>query len=351
VPFAISHLLMAVVTAVMAAVRGQSPLEIWNQWDTTWYLGIAAHGYHWGINGKSALAFFPLYPLLIHVGSLGGSPSLAFAMLAANLAGGGALMYLYLWTSADRGAEVARRTVWLFALFPTAVFTIAPYTESLFLLCAIGSMYHARRQQSLLAGLWMAGAIMTRSTGFILVPALILAVRPQRVRTWSALVMPTCAAAGGYLTYLAVLGFNPVHVLGSQRGWHRTLTFPWTGFTASLHWLIHHGSYLPWTSENLLQMGTVLFFLFLTVRAWKEIDASSAVYCLGFWLIVLCTPEWQDGFYAPFMSTDRFVLALFPIVAWGATKLVGRRYRMVLVASATSMVVAATVHLAGGWVG
>jgi Mg2+/citrate symporter len=66
---------------------------------------------------------------------------------------------------------------------------------------------------------------------------------------------------------------------------------------------------------------------------------------------VLCTPEWQDGFYAPFMSTDRFVLALFPIVAWGATKVAGRRYSVVLVASAASMVVAAAVHLAGGWVG
>ncbi len=342
---------MAVLTAFMAALRGQSPLQIWNQWDTTWYLGIAAHGYHWGINGKSALAFFPLYPLLLHLGSLGGSPSVAFAMLIANLAGGGALTYLYLWTSADRGAEVAGRTVWLFALFPTAVFTIAPYTESLFLLCAVGSIYHARRQQSLRAGLWMAAAIMTRSTGFILIPALLLAARPQRFRSWSALLVPTCAAAGGYLAYLLALGFNPVHILGSQRGWHRTLTYPWTGFTASLTWLIQHGSYLPFTSENLLQMGAALFFLFLTVRAWPEIDQPSKVYCAGFWLIVLCTPEWQDGFYAPFMSTDRFVLSLFPIVAWGATKLVGRRYRTVLVVSATSMVVAAAVHLAGGWVG
>jgi Gpi18-like mannosyltransferase len=137
-------------------------------------------------------------------------------MLVANLAGGGALTYLYLWTSADRGAEVAGRTVWLFALFPGSIYHRS-YTESLFLLCAVGSMYHARRRQSLRAGLWMAAAIMTRSTGFILIPALILAARPQRFRTWSALLVPTCAAAGGYLAYLVALGFNPVHILGSQR--------------------------------------------------------------------------------------------------------------------------------------
>ena len=43
----------------------QNPLLLmWIRWDALWYTGIASHGY-W----TQALAFFPLYPLLIAGGA------------------------------------------------------------------------------------------------------------------------------------------------------------------------------------------------------------------------------------------------------------------------------------------
>ena len=72
-PFACSRLLLIAVTGVVALVLRRSPLSLWQQYDAKWYLGIATHGYGWslygGLRGHSSLAFFPLYPLLVHVAS------------------------------------------------------------------------------------------------------------------------------------------------------------------------------------------------------------------------------------------------------------------------------------------
>ncbi|HEY8685536.1 MAG TPA: hypothetical protein VIO57_08020, partial [Chloroflexota bacterium] len=67
--------------------------------------------------------------------------------------------------------------------------------------------------------------------------------------------------------------------------------------------------------------------------------------------IVLCTPEWRDGYFAPFSSVDRFVLALFPIVGWAAVRLAHRPFMIWIIVSSALMTGAAAVHLSGGWVG
>src|SRR2546430_12512406 len=45
----------------------------------------------------------------------------------------------------DLSPEIALRSVWFFLIFPTAYFLHAPYTESLFLALAIGSIFAARK--------------------------------------------------------------------------------------------------------------------------------------------------------------------------------------------------------------
>ena len=66
--FVTTRLGLAALTLAVAIVTNQPVPHLWNHWDGNWYVGIAAHGYHWSIRGKPAVAFFPLYPLLIHVG-------------------------------------------------------------------------------------------------------------------------------------------------------------------------------------------------------------------------------------------------------------------------------------------
>jgi hypothetical protein len=64
-------------------------LDVWGRWDAEHYLTIATQGYH----GKD-VAFFPLYPFLVHV--LGGfiGDHLIAGLLISNIAFAAALAYL-----------------------------------------------------------------------------------------------------------------------------------------------------------------------------------------------------------------------------------------------------------------
>src|SRR5512132_3848928 len=109
------------------------------RWDSVWYLTIADSGY----GGSTArAAFFPLYPLLVRgVGTvLGGSHGalLVAAYLVSLAAFLGALTLLYRLTELELGCRLAQPTLLLLAVFPAAVYFGAPYSESLFLLLAVG---------------------------------------------------------------------------------------------------------------------------------------------------------------------------------------------------------------------
>lgn len=350
--FAASRLVLLLTTAVAALIRHRDPAAVWEQWDARWYIGIAEHGYHFTIHHKPALAFFPLLPLLIHVIAGSGTAGDAAGILVSNGAFLGALLYLRPLAAQEWGNDCAARAVWLLALFPTAFFTFAPYTESLFLLGAIGSLYHARRGDSTLAGVWAAIAILSHSTGLILLPAILLALRASGPRAWVGALVPPLAAAAAFAAYLVA---HQVHIstfLTSQSAWHRSLTVPWAGFTASVTWLARSGlTHVPWAVENVLQLAVTVLFLVLTALAWQSLSGAERVYCAGFWLLVLASPEWRDGYYAPFSSMDRLILVLFPLAGWAASRLSPRAFRRLSLTFGALMAGSAGVFLAGGWVG
>lgn len=370
-PFVASRFLAAAVTFLVALLRHAPALRLWQQWDAQWYLGIAAHGYGWSWNGKSPLAFFPLYPAIIHVAERVGMPPLASALCLSNVAFGLALWLLYRLTTIEYGSSVALKTVWLVAFLPTGLYFAAPYSESLFLLCALGALSSAGACRSLTAGLWTSGALLSRSTGFAVLAAVVasfVANRQQCERTIGSkghrrgrgsvyasiamLVLPCAIVLVVWLVALHAQGISPVDLLHAQRAWHRALAFPWMGFTTSLHWLALHGrSNLAWSAENILQVGVTVGFIGLTVKAWPELHAGARAYCLAFWVLSLSSPEWLDGYYAPLSSMTRFVLVLFPLYMWAAHRLDTRSYRRLLIVCASGSVACTCVYLTGGWVG
>jgi hypothetical protein len=351
-PFAVSRLLLVGVTGVLVLLGHRSPLQLWSQWDGRWYLGIATHGYHWSLDGKPAVAFFPLYPLLVHLGTPPGLPEALTGLVLSSAAFLGALVYLYHLAALEWGPVAARKCVWLLALFPTAFFTFAPYTEGLWLLCAGGALYHARRGHALMAGVWVAAAVLTRSTGIVLLPPALIALGRIRYRSWALVIAPPVCGLGAYAAYLVSQHLSLLEVLQAQRAWHRALAFPWTGFTASVVWLSRHApANMLFAVEDLLQLSVAVLFLALTLAAWRHFDRPTEAYCAGFWLVVLSSPAWLDGFYAPFNSVDRFVLALFPLAGWAAHRASPHRFRLALGVSGALMVASSAVHLSGGWVG
>src|SRR5207302_5745906 len=119
-------------------------------------------------------------------------------------------------------ASIARRSVWLLALFPASLFFSAVYTEALFLALSVGAFLAARRGRWWLAGLLGGLAAATRNVGVtLLVPLIILAFwgpredrppdrpvggwrpryRPPPELLWLALVPVGCAAGAVYLQH------------------------------------------------------------------------------------------------------------------------------------------------------
>jgi hypothetical protein len=179
----------------------------WERFDGLWFLRIATAGY---VDGDGSAAFFPLYPLLIRFLSpvLGGHP-LAAAYLVSHLAALGSLAFVYFLTASEWNERMARRSVLYLAVFPTSLFLLAPYSESLYLLLALACLWGARRKLWAVAGLAGAAAAATRNLGMLLVvPLAVEAVHqwledrsgPRLIRSlaWSALVL---AGAGAYFLY------------------------------------------------------------------------------------------------------------------------------------------------------
>ena len=162
-------------------------VDVWARWDSDWYIRIAQGWYDWP---SGTPAFFPLYPGLVGVLGriLDGHYVLAGVLL--SLVAGTAAAVLLDRLAADRlGAGVADRTVVYFALFPTSLFLSAVYSESLFILLAIATFLAAERGRLGWAGVLTGLAILTRSQGIALLPALAWFVwrSPNRRRTaWTS---------------------------------------------------------------------------------------------------------------------------------------------------------------------
>jgi hypothetical protein len=150
-------------------------LDGWTRWDAGWYRHIATHGYvdqAVGPAGQRNVAFYPLYPLTMRLASLPGLDPLAAGILVSNLAFLAALLLLHRMVRARFGADAAFRCILLLSVFPFSFYFSAVYSEGLFLLLAVGSLYLA--QQGRWAGASLCALLCgaTRPPGLALTPAL-----------------------------------------------------------------------------------------------------------------------------------------------------------------------------------
>ena len=279
--------------------------------DALWFLRIATSGYR---AADGSPAFFPLYPLAIKLVSwlVGGHPLLA-ATLVSNAAFFFALLVLYDLTVREFSEPVARRTIVYLAVFPTAFFYLAPYSESLFLLLSVLAFRQARRDRWVTAAIAGALAAFTRSIGIVLVPALLLMAvercRENGGRLWPRIV-GSLAVSLGPITYLAlwgIVGGNAFAPIRAEENWDRQISSPllslWRGVEMGLgmlgrtdpaYWLI-----------DVLVTGVVIAAV---VWGWRRLSPPYLVYA---WLSLLM--PLSDPFPdRPLLSVPRFVAVLFP---------------------------------------
>src|SRR5262245_39823311 len=200
-------------------------LDGWTRWDAGWYRHIATHGYlaqALGSTGQRNLAFYPLYPLTMRIVGLAGLDPLTAGILVSNLAFLAALVVLHRLARARAGADAAFRCILLLSVFPFSFYFSAVYSESLFLLLAVGSLYlahHARWATASICAL-LCGA--TRAPGLALAPALGL-IYLERIRFDVRRVRPDVLWLG-----LSVLG--PVLFYAYL---HVAFGDPWLAFKAT----------------------------------------------------------------------------------------------------------------------
>jgi hypothetical protein len=325
-------------------------VDMWGRWDSAWYLDIAQNGYFFDPNRQSSVAFFPLYPLLMRaVGSLIGSNLLA-GELISNLSFIGALILLYQLTELEFADYLtARRAVLYIALFPTSFFFSAVYSESLFLLLAIGTLYAARCQkwtQAMLAGILCSA---TRVTGVIVGLVVLLEWLRRHRLTLTALVHKSrwcallCAVRedgkslatisliplglGTYMAYLAVRFGDAFAFVVAQRQWDSPVIGPHAVIWNTISDLLA-GVHFWWCAP--LDLAVFFMAFALCFAIWRRLGESYGIYSLLCILIPMFTST---------RSMSRYVLVAFPLfmmLAWWGRS---RRFHKILTTVFTLLLV------------
>lgn len=284
-------------------------VDVMARWDSDWYLRIAESGYAWP---SSTPAFFPLYPLLVAVlGALLLGHHLLAGVLVSLGAGAAAFVLLERLARGRIGDEAARRALLYVALFPTSVFLGAVYSESLFLLLAVGAFVLAERGRLPEAGLVTGLALLTRPAGIAVLLALVVfAWHGDRLRGLAGVGI---AGAVG-LVYPLVLWIwvgEPLALLDAQETvWRREVSVfgPFEDLWRAAD------------ARELLELAVVVGAIALCVVAWRRFGAAYGLYGLVVIAVPLTFPA--DG--RPLLSTARFVFVAFPAFLALAT-LVQRR--------------------------
>jgi hypothetical protein len=301
-------------------------LHLWVTQDGAHYLYIAQHGYdaEWRTN------FWPLFPLLGHMlGPVFGANYTLSLLTVSNLAFFGALVALRHLTEREVGPDAAYRAALYLAVFPTAFYFFAPYTESLFLCLAIAAFALMRRRRWWLAGLLGFLAALTRSSGVLLLAPFVveffLAWRVGKARWHQALaglLLPAGVAA--YSVYLTIrFGAPLAFAHNSGVSWRHTLTLPWqipSQILAAFAHLTDQGQI--GAAHFVLNLAAVLAFAGLVVAIWRLLPFSYTAYSLAILAYVLSFTASEPT--AAVAGVGRYVLLIFPafmvLGVWGKHK-------------------------------
>ncbi|MDQ2683162.1 MAG: glycosyltransferase family 39 protein [Chloroflexota bacterium] len=364
--------------------REPVPLDGWvgdivnpmRMWDGLWYRLVAIEGYE-GSTAKAA--FWPLYPWTIRaVHNMFGIEWETAGYLIANICFLVALILLYRLVLLDFNPKIARTALWAIAIFPTAFFFSAVYTESPFLMLMVGALLAARVQRWWLAGAIGALAALTRSYGmFLVLPFAVLMWQQYGENIKRA---PLRALAIGLpLLGPAFFSWHLDRVQGNwqqwqdvQQEWNRYDARPWDtlrwafqerspqnaelglrdGDGADWDWLGQLFDNFSWdlitsnawrlelANSDTLELVCTLLFIALALIGFRLLPFYQTVYLLPGLLV----PLFQPSSVHTLMSMPRFGLTLFPLFIVMAILLSERRITPFLAVLSAAMLVLLTVQ-------
>jgi Dolichyl-phosphate-mannose-protein mannosyltransferase len=298
------------------------------RFDTGYYEGIAWNGYTPVPGGRSNIAYFPVYPMLIRaVGSLFGRHHAIYYIAGIGISWVCfilAMVTLYHLARLDLPPRRAERAVLLTAIFPFAFFYGVAYSESTFLLFVVLAFFLFRTRRWLLGGLCGAVATATRVPGILVVPALawlawrnLEPTRHGRISAAAGLLL-SASGFGAYCFYVYWLTGHPFEWAATLERWgngYHPGGAPWTAPAALLRQLFTHPyRYLttdPMASIDTLYGVTGMAFVLAVPFVWRRLGAAYGLFMLlNLWLPL------SSGV---FEGVGRYCSVLFPCFIWLAT--------------------------------
>jgi len=283
--------------------------NIWANFAGKDFLDLARFGYGLPLS-PSTYVFFPLFPIVIRFLTTVIPDYLASGLILVHVSLACALYYLYQLVRLDFKETIAKNTLLLLMLFPTAFFFGAVYTESFFLLLIVLSFYLARKGNFFLACLFGLFASATRLAGIFLWPALVIEMW-QNARRSPSLVWLLLPPLGflSYMKHLNLRAGDPFIFLKTTPEYGPNIVI---NKLILLHQVFFRYAKMLLGSELISPLYfTVLFefvvgilFLILTVLAFRKLRRSYAIYALLSYLV--------PTFTGTFASLPRYVLTIFP---------------------------------------
>lgn len=295
--------------------------------DVNWYIGIAQHGYEqipFNNDVPRNWAFFPLFPLLLHLASYVTGEFVLTGMALSNLCFLFALFLLHRVSLLfGLSADDAERVLFYLAVFPTSYFFSIPLPESLFLMLTVGSFYFAKSERWWLAGVCGALASATRTTGVLLLFALAVLYwemyRPERsIRALRKEILALLLIPAGLVSFMIYLHFvtgNAFAFKGAMAAWGRKAGF---FFTPLIDYLGHPAVIAAHWDFKLLNFFAVVLALACGIVLLKRRQFALGVYTLLGVLVALSSALLQ--------SQARYAMVVFPVYIVLAT--LGRRRRV-----------------------
>ncbi|MEZ5332379.1 MAG: mannosyltransferase family protein [Thermoanaerobaculia bacterium] len=326
-----------------------------SRWDTGFYVSIVEEGYILHGVELPSVAFFPLLPLLMALvrGAVGDAVVAGLLVTNASLLGASILFYRLV--ADELGEETADRATWYLLIFPASVFGSAIYTESVFLLAAVGALLAARRGRWGWAAVAGIASALARLHG-VVVAAMLAVEWWDRRRRKAEPIPPRWGLLAAFATPLGTLSFmaycrwrfgNALAFVEAASHWARMPRSPYE--TVREAFLAPAGGWWSglWAGrihlDNWIDLACVLLFLLLgcwllAERRWSE----GALVVLGVSL------SFGSGLL---MSQRRYVWVLFPAYAllarWGHREWVDR---LVTVLFLVGLALATALFAGGYWV-
>jgi hypothetical protein len=292
-------------------------LEAWARYDASWYVTIAQSGYRGPMGPypedmRSAL--FPLFPWLVRlVTPLVRNPVLA-GLIVSNVCFLVFLVLLWQIVRLDWSDDVARRTMWIYLLFPSAFFLSGVYSESVLLAITAGALLAARRERWIVAGLLAGLAVFARTIGVMAVVPVVIEFlnRPANASSstptprarrspamLAGILAPPLVAVVAFLVFVTATFGDPLATFAGQASVRGAMAPPWRPFIM----LWQEGAQLHSFDHSLFDAALALVAVATLPLVYARVRPSYACYA---GLVVLIPLS------GTLISFNRLLLPSFP---------------------------------------